>query len=159
MENVMTTGSGSVTQIDADYLNGLKVQLDLLLDEVNSQLTGIGASSLPGTTGLIPVVDSNLIVSAGATSFNAGAALNKALSAMGDSVNQQLHWLQNVLTQMISEITTTVNSFTSTESLNNESVDQLITDFQNTISAVSNTNSASTSASTSSASTSSASTS
>jgi hypothetical protein len=139
----MTTGSGSVTQIDADYLNKLKGQLDSILEGVDGQLIGIGASSSSITTTWIPAVDSTLVVLAGSPSFNAGAELNKALGTMGGSVQQQLQWLKNVLTQMISEITTTVNSFTSTESLNNETVDQLMTDFQNTISAMSDTTSAS----------------
>ena len=52
---------------------------------------------------------------------------------MGGSINEQLTWLQKVLTDMINEITTTVNSFSNTESLNTETVDQLMSDFQNTI--------------------------
>ena len=41
---------------------------------------------------------------------------------MGGSIHDQLTWLNKVLTDMISEITTTVNSFGNTESLNTESV-------------------------------------
>jgi hypothetical protein len=57
---------------------------------------------------------------------------------MGGSVNDQLTWLERVLNDMINEITTTVQSFSGTESLNNDAVSQLITDFQNTISDMSN---------------------
>ena len=57
---------------------------------------------------------------------------------MGGSVNEQLTWLQKVLTDMINEITTTVNSFSGTESLNNEAVSQLLTDFGNTINDMNN---------------------
>lgn len=115
------------TQINADYLNGLKGQLQTVLNNVNNQLTGVGTS-----TNSVPV-DQNLKVLAGASTFNAGTALNTALQKMGGSIHDQLTWLQKVLNDMINEITTTVNSFNGTESLNTETVDSLITDFQNTI--------------------------
>jgi len=118
-----------VTQIDATYLNGLKGQLQSVLTDVQTQLKGIGSSP----AGWVSPLDQNFSVLPGPTSFNAGAALNAALKAMGGSVHDQLTWLQKTLTDMISEITTTVNSFGNTESLNTESVDQLITDFQGVI--------------------------
>jgi hypothetical protein len=131
-ELTMTT-TGNVTQIDANYLNGLKTQLQTILTDVQNQLRGIGASSDPDTTSWLGPVDQTLSVSAGATSFNAGTDLNTALKNMGGSVNEQLTWLQKVLTDMINEITTTVNSFSASETLNNESVAQLISDFESTI--------------------------
>src|SRR5260221_182627 len=121
--------TGAVTQINADYLNGLKGQLQTVLTNVENQLKGIGNSA----DGNILPVDQNLKVEAGLTTFNAGVALNTALQAMGGSIHDQLTWLKKVLTDMINEITTTVNSFNNAESLNTETVDQLITDFQNTI--------------------------
>jgi hypothetical protein len=121
--------TGAATQIDATYLNGLKGQLQTLLTDVQNQLKGIGNSP----DGWVSPVDQNLKVLPGATSFNAGAALNTALQAMGGSIHDQLTWLQKTLTDMINEITTTVNSFSNTESLNTETVDQLISDFQGTI--------------------------
>lgn len=125
--------ASSVTQIDSTYLNGLKSQLQTIQTDVQSQLTGIGASSDPNLPGWISAVDENLTVTAGATSFNAGKALNTALGKMGGSVHDQLTWLNKVLTDMINEITTTVNSFSNSESLNTESVQTLISDFENTI--------------------------
>jgi len=125
---------GAVTQINADYLKKLQGNLQDLLGQVNDQIQGLGTKGATGsTTSFIPPVTSSLTVAAGASSFNAGAAINKALSAMGGSVSDQLTWLKHVLTDMISEITTTVNSFSGTESLNNESVTQLMNDFQKTI--------------------------
>jgi hypothetical protein len=123
----------SVTQIDTTYLQGLQGQLQTILGEVEDQLRGIGASSDPNVTGWLGPVDQNLNVQAGPTTFNAGAALNNALKAMGGSVNEQLTWLKKVLTDMINEITTTIQSFSGTESLNNDTVAQLISDFQSTI--------------------------
>jgi hypothetical protein len=124
----------AVTQINADYLKKLQGNLQDLLGQVNDQLEGLGTKGATGaTTGYIPPVTSSLTVAAGASTFDAGAAINKALQSMGGSVSAQLTWLKNVLTDMISEITTTVNSFSGTESLNNESVTQLMTDFQKTI--------------------------
>jgi hypothetical protein len=125
-------------QIDTTYLNNLQSQLQTLLTAVEGQLRGIGTTSSPQTSGFLNTVDQTLTVQAGATTFNAGAALNTALKNMGGSVHDQLTWLQRVLTDMISEITTTVQSFSGTESLNNDTVEQLITDFQSTISDMSN---------------------
>jgi hypothetical protein len=125
---------GGVTQIDATYLNTLKGQLQTVLGDVNNQLKGVGSSP----AGWVNPVDQNFSVLDGPDGFNAGAQLNTALKAMGGSVNQQLTWLQKVLTDMINEITNTVNSFSGTESINTESVDQLITDFQSTIKDVNN---------------------
>ncbi|SRR5260370_34275452 len=126
--------TGAATQINADYLNGLKGQLQTVLGDVKTQLKGVGSSP----AGWVNPVDQNFSVLDGPNGFNAGAQLNAALKAMGGSVNQQLTWLQKVLTDMINEITNTVNSFKNAESLNTETVDQLITDFQNTIKDVNN---------------------
>jgi hypothetical protein len=121
--------TGGVTQIDTTYLNGLKGQLQTALTDVQTQLKGIGSSP----AGWVNPIDQNFSVLPGPTSFNAGAALNTALKTMGGSIHDQLTWLQKVLTDMINEITTTVNSFSNSESLNTESVNQLITDFQGAI--------------------------
>lgn len=130
--------AGNVTQIDTTYLNNLKGQLQAIQTDVQNQLNGIGASSDPNLTGWISAVDENLTVSAGATNFNAGKALDTALGKMGGSIHDQLTWLNKVLTDMINEITTTVNSFGNTESLNTESVATLIGDFQHTINDMNN---------------------
>jgi hypothetical protein len=130
--------AGNVTQIDATYLNNLKGQLQAIQTDVQNQLNGIGASSDPNLTGWISAGDENLTVSAGATTFNAGKALDTALGKMGGSIHDQLTWLNKVLTDMINEITTTVNSFGNTESLNTESVATLISDFQGVINDFSN---------------------
>lgn len=125
---------GTVTQINADYLKKLQSNLQDLLDQVNDQIQGLGTKGATGaTTSFIPPVTENLTLAAGATSFDAGGTIVKALQAMGGSVASQLAWLKNVLTDMIAEITTTISSFTGTESLNNESVAQLMNDFQKTI--------------------------
>jgi hypothetical protein len=124
-----------VTQIDTDYLNNLQTQLQDLQTQVEQQLQGLGtAGATSDSLSFIPPLTSTIKVAAGTTSFDAGAALNTALGNMGGSVHDQLTWLDRILGDMISEITTTVASFNGTESLNNETVDQLISDFQNTIS-------------------------
>jgi hypothetical protein len=127
-----------VTQINADYLHKLQSSLSDLLDGVNQQLNGLGTKGATAATlpDIYPVT-STLNVAAGASSFEAGAALNTALKSMGTSVNEQLTWLKKVLTDMIADITTTVNSFSGTESLNDETVAQLNSDFQKTISDIS----------------------
>jgi hypothetical protein len=128
---------GNTTQIDSTYLNNLKGQLQGIQTDVQSQLNGIGAGD-SSLSGWISAVDENLTVTAGAQSFNAGKALNTALGKMGGSIHDQLTWLNKVLTDMIGEITTTVNSFGNTESLNTESVQTLMSDFQHTISDMNN---------------------
>ncbi len=130
--------STNVTQIDTTYLTGFQKQLQTILTSVQNQLKGAGASSDPNVTGWLGPVDQNLTVQAGATTFNAATDLNNALKAMGGSVHTQLTWLQKVLTDMISEINTTIQSFSGTESLNNDTVEQLISDFENTVSDMNN---------------------
>jgi hypothetical protein len=124
--------NGNVTQIDTDYLNKLKAQLADLETQVEVQLKGIGPSSNPNTTNYINPVN-NLTLLAGPAGFAAGAAISNAVKTAGGSVYNQLQWLDKVLKDMIEEITNTVNSFSGTESLNNDAVDKLMKDFQNTI--------------------------
>jgi hypothetical protein len=128
------TAAGPVTQINVSYLNGLKSNLQDLLDQVDQQLEGLGPSgATSATTSDIPAVTSALKVAAGASPFAAGASLNSALAAMGGSVNDQLTWLKKVLTDMISDINNTVSGFSATESLNDEAATQLASQFQATI--------------------------
>jgi hypothetical protein len=127
--------SGSVTEIDQTYLTNLQTTLQDILTGVEGQLRGLGTAGANSTSTIyIGPVDSSLTVKAGPTSFDAGAALDAALKTMGGSVHDQLEWLEKVLTDMISEINTTVSSFGASEQLNEESVDQLMSDFQTTIS-------------------------
>jgi hypothetical protein len=136
-------GSANVTQINETYLKQLQGQLDTVLTDVEGQLKGLGATTDTSTTGYLNPVTQDLSVLAGGGTgttgtFDAATELNNALSQMGGSVNDQLTWLKKVLTDMISEIGTTIDSFSKTESLNNETVEQLMTDFQNTITDMSN---------------------
>jgi hypothetical protein len=125
--------SDNVTQIDATYLNGLKAEIDDLRTQVELQIKGLGTTGVtPDTTNYIPSVD-NLTLLAGTTSFDAGTMISNALKTMGSSVHDRLVWLNQTLTDMSSEITTTISKFSGTESLNNDTVDQLTTDFQHTI--------------------------
>ncbi len=122
----------AVTQIDTNYLNTLKAQLEEVDGQVEAQLKGIGPSSSSETTNYInPVNDLTLL--AGGPGFDAGAAIANALKTAGGSVYDQLQWLDKVLKDMIIEITNTINSLHGTESLNNDAVDTLMTEFQNTI--------------------------
>ena len=128
---------GNVTQIDITYLNNLKSQLDQLESQVEIQLRGVGPSSDPRSTNYInPLNDLTLL--AGPPGFDAGVALSNAMKTAGNSVYSQLQWLSKILKDMSLEITTTVNSLQNTESLNNEAVDKLMQDFQNTISDMNN---------------------
>ena len=128
-----------VTEINSAYLTTLQQQLQQLLTEIETQLDGMGTTGTgPDTTNFIKPVDSTLAViagpsSSGSTTFPAGGALNAALSSMGGSVHDKLVWLKNVVSDMISELTTVISKFNGTESLNSETVDQLAADFRATI--------------------------
>ena len=124
---------GAVTEINADYLRHLQHELQDLQAQVETQLSGLGTTgAVADTTEFINPID-KITLRAGTSDFAAGAAISSALQNMGGSVHNQLLWLKRVLTDMISEITSTVNSFQDTESLNNEDVSKLIGDFQHTI--------------------------
>jgi hypothetical protein len=131
--------SDNVTHVEVAYLNKLKAALSEMRTQVEEQIRGQGATSDPTTTQWIDPVDSALRVSAGGvgagagSTFDAAAALSTALSSMGGSVHDQLAWLDKVLGDMINQITATVKSFGTTESVNQDSVDKLISEFQATI--------------------------
>jgi hypothetical protein len=122
----MTTPSGgNATTINSTYLQGLQTQLEDLLASVK-QVSKQGYATLtvqyPGG-----------VISGGTSSFDIATQLNNALTSMGGTVADELSWLEKVLTDMISEITTTISSLQGADGLNSESVDTLIQDFQNTI--------------------------
>jgi hypothetical protein len=129
---ITTVRPGSASCAATDYLSQLKTQIDELDSQVEAQLRGVGPSSNSGTTNYInPVNDLTLL--AGPGGFEAGVAISTALKNAGSSVYDQLQWLDNILKEMSQEITTTISTLKGTESLNNEAVDTLVTDFQNTI--------------------------
>ncbi len=126
------SGSG-VTQINTEYLNKLKGELMTLDEQVHTQLNGIGPTNDSYSTGYIHALN-DISLQAGPQGFNAGVAIASAVKNTGNSVYSQLEWLDRVLKDMIEEITNAVNSLHGTESLNNEAVDKLMTEFQNSIS-------------------------
>jgi len=129
---------GDVTQIDTNYLTTLKSQIDLLKTEVELQIKGVGpVGTNSSTTNYIYSVD-NLKLLPGTSSFDAGTQLQNALKTMGGSVHDRLTWLDKTLGDMSDDITATIKKFNDTESINNDSVDQLVTDFRNTIADMSN---------------------
>lgn len=132
----MSSGSG-VTEVSVAYLRGLSASLGDILKEVNHQLNGQGSAT--STTSLTDLVDSDLQVLAGSPcggsglNFDAAASLNTALSTMGGSVHDQLQWLSTVLSAMIAEVNTAIKAVGKAETLNNEEVDALIAEFEQTI--------------------------
>jgi hypothetical protein len=131
-----------ITSVSLTYLNNLETSLQDVLTLVNKQIQGEGATSDPTTTLWIDPVDYSLTVNAGGVgqgrnvTFDAGAALNQALSTMGGSVHDQLIWLRKVLTEMITEVSVTIKNFGTSQDANNEAVGQLVTEFQSTIDTV-----------------------
>ncbi len=124
---------GDVTQIDTPYLTTLKNKIDELKTQVELQIRGMGTTGTnSNTTNYIPSVD-NLRLLPGTSSFDAGTQVANALKTLGGSVHDRLTWLDKTLGDMSDEITATIKKFNDTESLNNDSVDQLVTDFRNTI--------------------------
>jgi hypothetical protein len=127
------SGTG-VTQINKAYLQGLATQLGDVKTQVENQLSGLGPGpSSAQTATIIGAIDSNLSVHAGTTAFAIGTTLNTDLGKMGGSVNEQLTWLDKILTDMIQELQTTADKMSNTETLNEEQAANLITDFQGVI--------------------------
>jgi hypothetical protein len=139
-----SSSDGNVTTINATYLTGLRTSLEDLLTGVEQQIRGEGSVDAMGSSGTVQVPpvtgNPNFSVSAGGVMSNDGTStfditndLNSALQQMGGTVEQELDWLRRVLTDMISEIGTTITSMKNADSLNSDSVNTLEQDFQTTI--------------------------
>lgn len=133
----MTSNTSDVTEVSVDYLRRLNVALTDILQQVNARLSG--GTAPDSQTVLVSPVDSGLQVSAGSPgddcglNFDAAAALNAALSTMGGSVHDQLEWLSGVLSAMIGEVNAAIAAVGNANHLNDEQVDALIAEFENTI--------------------------
>jgi hypothetical protein len=133
---------GNVTSINATYLKGLvQNYLQPLLDEVSVLLKPVGYSEADlfgNSTGdvHIPPLNANLTVPAGNPNFQPVADLITALGSVGSSVNSDLTWFRNALSDTIDEINTTVASMTSTDDLNAEQAQTFMNDFSGAISAI-----------------------
>jgi hypothetical protein len=128
--------------IDYDYLANLQKTLQLMLDDVNNHINGSGNVATWWGTTWVPAVDGSLNITmpggspgTGST-FPLGQNLNAKLASMGGSVSEEMGFLQTVLEDMIDEIETTMDSMTSTENLNDDSVQALLSEFEQTISAM-----------------------
>jgi hypothetical protein len=134
-----SNSSGTVTTINTSYLKNLvEFLLQPLLDDVNKLLQNGQMEKLPGTSSSIeiPQIDGTLTVPAGGSNFQPAADLVNALSAVGSSVNSDLNWFQQALSETIDEIHTTVASMKSTDDLNAEQAQTLQQDFAGAISAI-----------------------
>jgi hypothetical protein len=134
-----SNSDGTVTTINAAYLKTLvQYFLQPLLDEVNQLLAPGQTQYLPGGSGgtEVPQIDGSLTVPAGNSAFEPASALVNALSKVGSSVNSDLNWFQQALTDTIDEINTTVASMKSTDDLNAEQAQTLLQDFSTAISDV-----------------------
>jgi hypothetical protein len=135
----MTASNDHVTSINAAYLKTLvKYFLQPLLDEVNT-LTGNGQyETLPGASFPVevPGIDSTLSVPAGGSAFKPASDLINALGKVGGTVNSDLNWFAQALTDTIDEINTTVTSMQNTDDLNAEQAQTILTDFAGAISDV-----------------------
>lgn len=132
----MTSHNADLTEVSVAYLQQLAAAFQDMLGQVNSQLSG---GTQGGPVVLTDPVDSTLQVSAGSPgdgtslTFDAAAALNDALAAMGGSVHDQLEWLSGVLSTMIGEVNNAIAAVGNTNHLNDEQADALIREFESTI--------------------------
>jgi hypothetical protein len=132
-----STTDGSVTSINAAYLNTLvQYFLQPLLDQVNTLLKPGQSENIQGNTFEVPQIDGTLSVPAGPSTFQPATDLVNALNQVGSSVNSDLNWFQTALSETIDEINTTVASMKSTDDLNAEQAQTILTDFAGAISAV-----------------------
>jgi hypothetical protein len=133
-----SNSDGSVTSINAGYLQGLAQNtLQPLLDEVNTLLQNGQLETIQGQAIEVPQLDGTLSVPAGSNSFQPANELINALGKVGTSVNADLTWFQQALTETIDEINTTVATMTSADDLNAEQAQTLQQDFAGATSAVS----------------------
>jgi hypothetical protein len=129
--------TGPTTEISVPYLKNLQSQLQDMLNGVDQQLAG--GTDNPYSVWLPPAVDGFQIKaggttgSSGSSTFDLATTLTQAISTTWTSITDELTWLKKVLTDMISEISTTITSFGNVENINSETVDQLMQDFQSTI--------------------------
>jgi hypothetical protein len=136
---VSSTTDGNVTSINAAYLKTLvQYFLQPLLDEVQVLLKNGQMETLPGSSYSVevPQLNGSLSVPAGPNDFKPATDLINALGQVGSSVNSDLTWFRNALSDTIDEINTTVASMKSTDDLNAEQAQTILTDFAGAISAV-----------------------
>jgi hypothetical protein len=119
-------------RIDKTYLTEFQTYLTGVLGELK---TKIGKSQpLTGDPNTwLPALDSALKVTAGGSGFGPAALLNQKLSALGGSVETQLKWLEKLLTGMIADLGTTIESFEKNETLNNDNVEKFFSYFDDTV--------------------------
>lgn len=143
-------------KVDKAYLQKVQGALEILLQEVKDQVSGIGMDS--GV--LIPAVGPNIneYFSPGGTAakgvtgtyslpFVPAVDLYNQLGSMGKSVGAELQWLEKVLQDTIAGITTTINHFGSAEDINQDAVNQMLQDFQKAVADLNNPPSSSSSSS------------
>lgn len=135
-----SNSDGNVTSINAAYLKMLvQSLLQPLLDEANKLLQNGQVEYLAGSSiGIeVPQIDSTLTVPAGSSSFKPAADLINALGKVGTSINSDLNWFQQALSETIDEINTTVASMKGTDDLNAEQAQTILQDLAGAITAVS----------------------
>jgi hypothetical protein len=133
--------------ITPTFLTTVQKAFEVLLQDVKQQINGIGMDS--GI--MIPAVgaDLNEYFSPGGTAvkgitgtyslpFMPATDLYNQLGTMGTSIGGELAWLEKVIEDIISGITTTLSNFGSAEDINADAVDQLLDDFQAAVSALNN---------------------
>ena len=142
--------------IDQAYLKKVQGAFEALLQDVKDQINGIGMDS----GFMIPAVgaDLNEYFSPGGAAvkgvtgtyslpFMPASDLYNQLGTMGTSIGAELQWLEKVLQDVISGITTTLNNFGAAEDINTDSVEQLLANFQAAVTALGNPPESSTSGS------------
>ncbi|HEY6497610.1 MAG TPA: hypothetical protein VIZ43_30390 [Trebonia sp.] len=131
-----STADDKVTSINAAYLKTLvQYFLQPLLDEVDGLLKPGQMESMPGSSYSvqIPQLNGSLSVPAGPSDFKPASDLVNALGQVGSSVNADLTWFKEALSDTIDEINTTVASMSSTDDLNAEQAQTILTDFAGAI--------------------------
>jgi len=134
-------------KIDKAYLTKVQGALEILLQEVKDQISGIGVDN--GV--MIPAVGPNLneYFSPGAAAmkgvtgtyslpFVPAVDLYDQLGSMGKSVGAERTWLEKTLQDTIAGITRTINNFGSAEDINQDAVDKMLKDFQSAVNDLSN---------------------
>jgi hypothetical protein len=127
----MAEGDKTV-RIDKTYLTGFQTYLTGVLGELKTKI-GKSQPSTGDSNTWLPALDAALKVTGGGSGFGPAALLNQKLSALGGSVETQLKWLEKLLTDMIADLGTTIESFEKNETLNNDDVEEFFSYFDDTV--------------------------
>ncbi len=133
----MSLENGSVTRVVKEDLLYFQRQVRAAIDNLDTIMTP-AISHHERSTGMIPVLDSEIPLYAGTSQFALAAQLRTRLQTVGGSVYERLTWFRRLLKQMDLELTSTIEAFEANEALNDQTAREFLDSFSNTITLLQN---------------------